>query len=448
MPSLKEFKEPARKAATPKPTIFKPIKRADDPKRKVGFGAECPKLGTELVKGQRQGVGDIIDYIKASQACPLFNAPTILEVRWTNGGAITDDATTRLFGSVIDIFNSGTGTAGIDYIETDMAQPGETQTNVIVRAVQVLLQYDPFVWDLRGNAYTTPASGQPKPPSPDAWTINDRFNGALGGQFSGATPEAVYKKAQLWWAEWAAYAFWHMVRGYNIRWTVGTHTNIFDFVLRNLAFLPTNAQPGSAGTSEMPVMDFVKRCNDRYAGQLGGDLVFDPIDFIRVGSRGPNTPNNPPNIGRFEINNDFSTVSPTYGGSGLRELLSGNSEFFELTIPYLIKQGVPIGLKMYENDTDQGDMMRRLISATNGVGGVVPPILGARPRQHHPGRSDGDGRRGHARGHPRLAAVLGPAAVGRGRGPLQDGPLEDHASGQGRRGRRRLVRDPPGEPRF
>jgi hypothetical protein len=364
-----------RKNWTGPTTKVQAIKRnVEDKRRKIGFGAECPSLGAELVKGERKGVGDIVDYIKNSQACELFNAPTILEVRWTNGGAITDEATKRLFGSVIDIFNSGTGTAGVDYIETDMAQPGETQTNVIVRAVQVLLQYDPFVWDLRGNAFTTPAAGQPKPPSPTEWTVNDRVNGALGPQFAGASPEQVYKRAQLWWGEWAAYAFWHMVRGYNIRWTVGTHTNIFDFVLRNLAYLPSNAQPGSASNSEMPTMDFVRRCNDRYAGQLGSDLVFDPIDFIRVGSRGAGTQQSP-NLGRFEINNDFTTVNPTYGGSGLRELLGGNDEFFELQIPYLIKQGVPIGLKLYENDTDQGDMMRRLISATNGFGGVVPPII-------------------------------------------------------------------------
>ena len=170
---------------------------------------------------------------------------------------------------------------------------------------------------------------------------------------------------------WANYAAWHLARGYNLRWKIGQHTNIMDEVLRHTAYMPPNAQEGSASSSEVDIVDFVNQMNKRY-DQLGSALNFLKINFLRIGSN--STAGAAPFPGVFTPTRDFDRVGRDLRGHGPpldapRQLASSGSS----TLPYVIKPGVPIGLILQENDSDQGDQMRRAMSITNGIGGTIPP---------------------------------------------------------------------------
>ena len=340
-------------------SAIKVLDRPKDVKQQVGLGAR--------VSGST-GVGDAVAAIRQSMACPIFNMPVIEQVRWTLSGPQTDQSVRKNFGAEIDLFGSGKSPEGIDYVETTMAQPGQTQTFMIACAIAFHLEPEPLCWTARGNALTRPTSGQAMPISPDVFTQNDVANSTLG-LGAGQT----LQPAQLEWGWWANYAAWHLVRGYNLRWKIGQHTNILDEVLRHTAYMPPNAQEGSASSSLVDTAAFINRANTRY-DDLGANQLFMPINRTRLGSA--TSGNN--NISVFAPTRDFDQVPATYGGMDLRSLLNGNSEFRKLTIPYVIKQGVPIGLILQECDTDQGDVMRSYLSISqSGVnyGGVGPGVV-------------------------------------------------------------------------
>lgn len=317
-------------------------------------------------------LGSIVDAINDSTGMPYYNMDVIEQVRWTMLGPQTDESVSKNFGAEIDLFGAGKSPTGIDYVETTMAQTGQTQTYFIACFVGVHMEPEPFCMTIKGNAWTSPTTGMTSPISPDVFTANDVNNGALGAAFvPGEGPAAqVLIPAFLEWGWWANYAFWHMARGYNLRWKIGQHTNIMDEVLRHTAYCPPSAQEGSSSNSEVDVPNLVRRANERYDA-LGTALTFLKVNRIRLGSVGTGGAN----FGIFAPSRDEQIEGATYGGMDLRSMLSGNSEFRKLTLPYVIKPGVPIGLVMEENDTAQADIMRQYLSITQGFGGTFPPVI-------------------------------------------------------------------------
>jgi hypothetical protein len=212
------------------------------------------------------------------------------------------------------------------------------------------------------------------PISPDVFTYNDLVNGCLANPLAGigtTTPTNFYGPAVLENGWWSNYAAWHMVRGYNLRWKIGQHTNIMDEVLRHSAYMPTNAQEGTGSSSEVDIINAVARSNYHYS-EHGSPYQFLKQDRIRIGSVGAAGVTN---FGVFRPNNDGEVVGATYGGMDFRSLLKGNSEFRKLNIPYLIKAGIPIGLKMQANDDDQLDTMRAYLALSQAGGNFGASIF-------------------------------------------------------------------------
>jgi hypothetical protein len=315
------------------------------------------------------GLGSIIDLINNSKDNPVYNMDVIENVRWTMLGPQSDASISANFGAEIDLFGSGRSVQGIDFVQTTMAQTGETQTHFIACYVGFHIETEPLQFDTIGNSWQTPV-GTPSvvPASPDIWTLNDfAALGFAGGDTPGPFAGQAFSRAVWQHGWWANYAAWHMVRGYNLRWKIGQHTNIMDEVLRHTAYMPPNAQEGSASDSEVDIIDFVNQMNQRYVS-MGSGGIFLPINFLRLGSNGA-----APSPGVFTPTSDFERVGATFGGMDLRSMLRGNSEFRKLTLPYVIKAGVPIGLILQENDTDQAAQMRRALSITLGTG-LTPPL--------------------------------------------------------------------------
>ena len=367
-----------KRASTWKPTTQKWVTR--DQRRLdpiVGFGQAPSAAAIKAnANGIRAGVGNVIDLINSSTDMPWWNMEVIEQVRWGLNGPQTDASISKNFGAEIDLFGSGKSPEGIDFVETTMAQTGQTQTFFVACHIGFHMETAPMCWTARGNAWTTPETAVAAPPSPDVWTANDLTNGAISAAIAAGTQNFVPALLDFGW--WGNFACWHMARGYNLRWKIGQHINVMDDVLRHTAYMPPNAQEGSASSSEVDIQQFVLGMNARY-NELGSALSFLPIDFVRLGSVS-SAGEVPVNVGAFTPTRDFDTVPATYGGMDLRSLLRNTSEFRRLNLPLVIRPGVPIGLTLQENDAQQGNAMRQFLSITNNNGqGVIPPIYTPAP---------------------------------------------------------------------
>lgn len=327
-----------------------------DPKCTIGLG-DC---------GDRTAIKQLF----ADALCAVYAMPTIAKVQWEFAGPISHANTLSTLGATIDILGQGENPAGVDEVyHTPGLINGQFQTFILACAIGVHLEASPYCALVRGNAFARPANPTAKPFSPDAWTVNDQTN--AWGQ--GVTAPSM--KAYLIYGQPALEGFWGMVRAYNLRWTYGSLINILDEQLRETAYMPPNAQDGSASDSEIDALRMAREVNARYAS-LGSTLDFSLIDTTRIGSFGAGGAN----VGIFAPNNDLQYVGVTYGGSDLRAKIGigQNSEFRSLCNPYILKPGVPPGLVFEEQNQELGDYFRAQFDVTQGpnesigVGGLVP----------------------------------------------------------------------------
>lgn len=363
---------------TKRPT--KRIQLTDPPKseaRTAGFGAPADRFNPAAIKRMAQNsslgaaLSPTIEDLRQRSNCPLLTMPTVIEVDWLLDGPQTDESIDVSFGSEIDPFHSGRSPNIEGVVSTNLAMPGETQTHMIVCGIGWHFEPEPFCCTIDGNAWNHPTTGVTQPQSPDVWTLNDLGNAVPGSIFGAGGPPAgtVYLPATLEWGYWANYVAWLMTNAYDLRWMVGTNCNILLDSLRNTAYMPPSAQTGSASSSLVNVADLVRRTNDFYDQFLGTALNFLKVDTVRIGSIGAAGAN----VGAFRPSRDHERVEATFGGIGLSGLLQGNTEFRPLAMPYIIKAGVPVGLKIEERDVNMANTMRAYLSATQGFGGTVPP---------------------------------------------------------------------------
>lgn len=353
----------------------------DDPKRLIAFGADFPKLkGQELYypenygdaklagKPQR-GLASLVSYMNAGRDCPIYNMALVHEVGWTYSTQLDVNVTAN-FQDEIDPFGKGKSVNGIQFVESTMPQTGETNAAFVACAVMLHMEPEPFYCSIPGNAWTHPTVPAAQPISPNDWTHLDLVNGAFGSAVAAGTQ--AYVKAFLDWGKWVGYHFWHMARGFRCVWKQGRHTRIFDDLARHTAFVPPNTQNGSASSSDVDVLDLVRRTNDYYDSVLGSALDFLKVNRIRQGFTSTTTGGVP--TGMFRVSRDLQEAGVTYGGIEVHSLFKGNSEFRKLAVPYFIDPGVPIGLILEETDPVESNLMRRNLSATQSFDDGIPPI--------------------------------------------------------------------------
>jgi hypothetical protein len=174
---------------------------------------------------------------------------------------------------------------------------------------------------------------------------------------------------QLEWAWWISEAFFHMVRGYNLQWQYGHNYNLINDTLRYTAYLPSNAQEGSASSSEIDIDYYLRRTNDYYRDVLQSPFTALSVDHIRLGNM---TFGETTGLSVFKPSRAYERVGATYGGGSVRPMLKGNSEFRKLTSPFLAWPGVPLGLKAQVSNNDDQLLMQKYLSATYGFGGNSP----------------------------------------------------------------------------
>jgi hypothetical protein len=303
-------------------------------------------------------------------ASPTYNLPTIESVRVHFDGPIAPQDINGFFGETINPFGCSAVTPppGATTVESTFAEPGKLQTYGLVCAIGFHLEPIPWIWTTTGNAFLTPETAVTKPFSPDVFTGAD-------AAMTGLIPAVVD------FGGWQERAFYHMVRAYNLIWQFGSRTNIVRDSLRYTAYVPSNAQDGSASSSLRDSGYDVHQGNQYYVNNLGSPYIFLTMDRIRVGGIGATAPGPAGSSSFRPYRNDL--VAATYGGAGVRAYLRGNTDFRKLTVPYLLKPGVPIGLRAEQSDPEEHGMMQAWLSATDQLGGTIPatftdsPLLSA-----------------------------------------------------------------------
>jgi hypothetical protein len=325
--------------------------------RKAGLGWVA---GRGLQGEQRkEDIKRFVGRLTQQLASPTYNLPTIESVRIHYDGPLSPADVQGSFGAKIDPFgcNIMNPPAGAESVDSTFVEPGKFQTFALICAIGFQVEPIPWVWSVTGNAAQFPETAATKPFSPDVFTAAD-------------TATSTLIPAIVEFGQWQERAFYHMVRAYNLRWQMGSRTNIVDDSLRYTAYMPSNAQDGSASNSMVATGYDINQGNQYYQGVLGSPYGFLTMDRIRVGGIGATAPGPAGSSSFRPYRNDL--VPATFGGAGLRAYLKGNGDFRKMTVPYLMKPGVPIGLYAEVSNTDEQAMMQAWFSATYDLGGAIP----------------------------------------------------------------------------
>jgi hypothetical protein len=338
------------------------------PRMKFGMGRLPPltRNGFGATPQERQRfIGDVTAALQA----PAYVLPNVETVRWHFDGPLSDAAVQATFGASIDPLGSNRNNppAGANSVESTMAQPGQFQTWTLIMAIGIHLEPEPLIWSARCNSLgPVPTTGVKQPVSPDALAAADQViaTGTLG-----LTAGQTLNPAVLEWAWWQEKAFWHMSRAYNLVWQWGQSTNLIHDSLRYTAYTPSNGQEGGSSSSDIDVNAYIRQTNQYYQGVLGANQIMLPIDRTRLGNM---TLNANAGLSVYRPTRAYEIVGATYGGMGLKGAFRGNAEWRKLQTPFLIRPGVPIGLRMDVSNSDDQLFMQQWLSASQLLNGVVP----------------------------------------------------------------------------
>jgi hypothetical protein len=351
------------------------------PGRSVGLGRPLPNV----VRGNMSPVeakrAQMIGAIKMGwKQCPTYNLPVIDSVCLHYGGPLTSLAVQQTFGPTINPLgaNQQSPPPLCEAVETTFAEPGKFQTFAFVCAIQWMLDVEPEIGVFRVNSVIAPTSPVNKPVSPDffaAVPTDIATSGALGLSAT-QSPSGNFLPGYLNWGVWQELVAYYMARAYSLFWQVGHSQYLTNDPLRYTAFVPSNAQDGSASNSESELLWMIRRTNAYYRTALATSRIALMIDRVRVGNK---TLAGTPGLSVFHPSRAYETGGVTYGGMGLlSKLLKGNQEFRRLTAPVMFWPGQPIGLKAQVSAGDDQILMQQWLDASfsggpTGLGaGLVP----------------------------------------------------------------------------
>ena len=350
------------------PARFTQLERPrHNPEFRVGLG-KLPPIPQGLGAGRTQEFQRFIGQVNQLWQTPSYALPNIETVRWHFDGPLSDAAVAATFGARIDPLGTSANSPplGANSVESTMAVPGQFQTYTLVMAIGFHLEPEPLTFTGRCNAWTTPVTGLAQPVSPDDFALID-LNTTTGTL--GLTGTQTMIPGIVDWGWWTEKGFWHMSRAYNLVWQWGQSTTIINDTLRMTAYTPTNGQEGAASSSEVDVNAFYQQLNAYYTSQLNSPYIALPVDRTRIGNMMLSG-----NAGRsvYRPTRAYETVGATLGGMGLRNQLRGNSEWRRLSAPFLLKPGVPIGLRADVKNSDDQAFMQQWLSASQLLNGVIP----------------------------------------------------------------------------
>jgi hypothetical protein len=314
--------------------------------------------------------------ISSVLSCGFTQVPVIEYVTWTIDLPVPDSAIPGTFGDEIDVLQNPKAVAGVEAVDSSFVINGILQVDMLVIGFGIHGFAEPQNGTQIGN-YVVPAPGADAVPvSPDAYTLNDVNNGALGASFTGEEPSATITPAELEWGVCAQNALWHLMNAYQFQWIMQQRYLLINELAADVAYFGSYAEAVGAGSSSQAFQRYVNRVNTKYAQLQGaGAGAFIPINAQRVASVGPGGTLSPgANVGVFHPTRAYDQLDVTYGGLRVQGMTGMIQPFRKLFKPVLLEKGIPIGMLLRAQDDYHQTEMQKYLSQTDTLGGSVSTI--------------------------------------------------------------------------
>ena len=312
------------------------------------------------------GLGESPGTLEAANQClkcSFGNVPVIEEVVWTIPLPLTTEEALSTFGDTINLLSGSSSVPGVASIDSTFLINGILQTDILTRGIGVHVFHEPMSFSTIGNAFVAPASLTETPPSPDVFTSNDVFSGALGAAFAGLdNPTPAPTPAVFEWGGPAWRAGWNFINAYQFQWKTSQRELVLNELAADVSYFGSFADAEASGTSEVPIIEFVATANALYRAK-GSATIFVPVSFRRVGSI--STSVSPVtitgNTGIFHPTRDFDLAPVTWGGLRWQGYGCRGQMYRPIESPCFIERGIPVGMFFQVQDAvHQAGMLEAL----------------------------------------------------------------------------------------
>jgi hypothetical protein len=304
------------------------------------------------------GVGDAIGLAEKCIRCSFGNIPVIEEVVWTIPIPLTAEEALSTLGDVINLLSGSSSVPGVASIDSTFLINGILQTDILAQGVGVHVFCEPMSFSTIGNAFTAPATTVAPPPSPDVFTSNDILNGAFPASVetdgSNFTPAVFEFGGPVWRAGW------NFINAYQFQWKTSQRELVLNELAADVSYFGSFADAEAAGTSEVPIIEFVAQVNATYRSK-GSGTIFLPANFRRVGSvtvAGDN-------VGVFHPTRDFDLAPVTWGGLRWQGYGCRGQMYRPIESPCFLERGIPIGMFFQVQDAVHQALMLENVTINN-----------------------------------------------------------------------------------
>ena len=295
--------------------------------------------------------------------CSFGNIPVIEEVVWTVPLPLTVEEATATFGDTVNLLSGSSSVPGVASIDSTFLINGILQTDILAQGIGVHVFCEPMSFSTIGNAFVAPAVPSTTPPSPDVFTENDLINGALGGlaPVTSAPPEV--EPADFEWGSACWRAGWNFINAYQFQWKTSQRELVLNELAADISYFGSFADAEAAGTSEVPIIEFVATANATYRAK-GSTTIFVPVTHRRVGSVG-GTAGTSVNVGLFHPTRDFDLAPVTWGGLRWQGYGCRGQMYRPIESPCFLERGIPIGMLFVAQDAVHQAAMLEALTITN-----------------------------------------------------------------------------------
>ena len=164
-------------------------------------------------------------------------------------------------------------------------------------------------------------------------------------------------------------AGWNFINAYQFQWRTSQRELVLNELAADISYFGSFADAEAAGTSEVPIIEFVATVNATYRSK-DSSTIFLPVNFRRVGSIGTGGGN----LGIFHPTRDFDLAPVTWGGLRWQGYGCRGQMYRPVESPCFLERGIPIGMQFVVQDAvHQASMLESLTINNEPFGTNVLP---------------------------------------------------------------------------
>jgi len=308
--------------------------------------------------------------------CGFSQVPVLEYTTWTIELPQLDVNLQANFAESILVLQQGPSVPGVTSVDSSFIQNGTLQVDMLVCGFGIHAFAEPDQGSILGNfVYPVPAVNN-VPVSPDAFTINDVDNYALGPNVvPGAPGGSTILPSILEWGGPAQQAIWHLANGYQFVWIYQQRNLLVNELVADVAYYGSYSEATAAGDSQQAVQRLARRANDHYQQDLQTPGAFIPINAQRVGSAGTGGSGSGSagngNRGIFHPTRAYDLMDTCWGGLQVQGRVC-NSPFRRLPKPVILEKGVAIGMQLRAQDPYHVQEFLKYMSITDNGQSSLP----------------------------------------------------------------------------